>query len=268
MNQDFDKNKKSNGNISNAILIQEVDNISNFNEDIQPDNIEEQIETPQMEIEENQINYNSVNNINLNNEQFPKDKIQDSHQYFNPPHNSNIIIHVEEGDTSNLCLNYLFKSYKKYFNKFLQRYEKELITKSDLPKKFKKYKLYSNISFTLNSKKLDNFIFLSFTLREILCYSKGEKSRAAHLIKKNSKAINAILKFIESTGDEEKYREIENFFKMKLEDAYELYEKSEEYKNYTLDEKVIFFDEQFRVKQGFSLLEKNGFVYAIRNFVI
>ena len=87
MNQDFDKNKKSNGNISDAILIQEIDNISNFNEDIQPDNIEEQIEIPQMEIEENQINYNSVNNINLNNEQFPKDKIQDSHQYFNPPHN-------------------------------------------------------------------------------------------------------------------------------------------------------------------------------------
>ena len=76
------------------------------------------------------------------------------------------------------------------------------------------------------------------------------------------------MKFIESTGDEEKYKEIENFFKMKLEDAYELYEKSEEYKNYTLDEKVIFFDEQFRVKQGFSLLEKNGFVHAIRNFVI
>ena len=267
MNQDFDKNKKSNGNILDAILIREVDNISNFNEDIQPDNIEEQIEIPQMEIEENQIDYNFVNNINLNNEEFQKDKIKDSYQNFNTPYNSNNIIHVDEGDTPNYYLNYLFKSYKKYFNKFLQRYEKELITKSDLPKKFKKYKLYSNISFTVNSKKSDNFIFLSFTLREILCYYKGGKSRA-HFKKKNSKAINAILKFIESTGDEEKYKEIENFFKMKLEDAYELYEKSEEFKNYTLDDKVIFFDEKFKAKQGFSLLEKNGFVHAIRNFVI
>ena len=80
MNQDFDKNKKSNGNTLNAILIREVDNISNFNEDIQPDNIEEQIEIPQMEIEEKQIDYNFVNNINLNNEEFQKDKIQDSYQ--------------------------------------------------------------------------------------------------------------------------------------------------------------------------------------------
>ena len=117
MNQDFDKNKKSNGNNTlDVMLIREVDNISNFNEDIQPDNIEEQIEIPQMEIEENQIYYNFVNNINLNNEEFQKDKIQDSYQNFNTPYNSNNIIHVYEGDTLNHYLNYRFNSYKKYFN--------------------------------------------------------------------------------------------------------------------------------------------------------
>ena len=243
---------------SDAILSSELGNISNFNEEF--NFLEEQNNIPQMEIEDNQIDFNFVNKINSND-----DFVLESYLNKIPPQNSNNIIHVDERNNPDRYFNYLFKCYKINFNKFLQRYEKELFLNIELPQGLKNYQLYPNYSsFTENSKKSDNYFFLSFTLREIICYSKGGNIQD-RLKEKISKLIDKILIFIESIGDEEKYEEIEKFFKMKLEKAYELYEESEEFKKFTLNKKVIFFNEKFKVMKGFSLLEKNAFVNVIKN---
>ena len=52
---------------------------------------------------------------------------------------------------------------------------------------------------------------------------------------------------------------------MKLEEAYELYEESEEFKKFILNKKVILFNEKIKAMKGFSLLEKNAFVHLIKN---
>ena len=258
MIQRVDKDNTLTRGNSNAILSSEFGNISNFNKEF--NDFEEKNNIPKMEIENNKIDFNFVNKINSND-----DFVLESYLNKISPQNSNNIIHVDERNNPDHYFNYLFKCYKIYFNKFLKRYEKELFINIELPQGLKKYQLYPNYSsFTENSKKSDNYIFLSFTLRQIICYSKGGNVQD-RLKKKNSKLIDKILIFIESIGEEEKYEEIEKFFKMKLEKAYELYEESEEFKKFTLNKKVIFFNEKFKAMKGFSLLEKNAFVNVIKN---
>lgn len=51
---------------------------------------------------------------------------------------------------------------------------------------------------------------------------------------------------------------------MSLEDAYELYYKDEAFKKYAEDGKAIYLDQEFKAQNGFSLLEKNGFIKVVK----
>ena len=72
------------------------------------------------------------------------------------------------------------------------------------------------------------------------------------------------MNFIENCEDESKYEKISSFFKMSLENAYELFFESDDFKNYTKDSKSIYLDKEFKIQKGFSLLEKNGFLKMIK----
>lgn len=73
-----------------------------------------------------------------------------------------------------------------------------------------------------------------------------------------------ILDYIESQDEDEQFEEVKIFFKMTLEEAYKLFEESEDFKRYAMDPKTILLDKEFKNKNNFSLLEKNGFIKYIK----
>lgn len=163
---------------------------------------------------------------------------------------------------------YIQKFFKTKFSKFIKKRGNKVIQKSKLPEKFKKMILLTinSSSFTAITKKSDNYIFLSFTIKEVFTYYNIEKCKGQFRNqKKNKETIEAILKFIDESDDESIYKEVKSFFNMTLEEAYELFYQSEEFKEFQEDEKVIKLDEEFKVVNEVSLREKYGFIQLIKS---
>ena len=160
-------------------------------------------------------------------------------------------------------IDYGKKYFKTKFSAFLKDHANRLIKKSCLPKELKKNISSPNsLSFTSNVNDSDNLAFLSFTVREIFCYSKGGYKNSLQI--KNQKKIENIMNFIENCENDEKFENIYSFFKMSLEDAYELFYESEEFKKYAGNSKVIEQDKEYKAQNRISLLEKNGFIKMIK----
>ena len=170
-------------------------------------------------------------------------------------------------DTTNIAkrIDYCKKYFKTNFVKFLKKHANKLIQSSCLPKELKQNISSPNsLSFTGNTNDADNVAFLDFSVQKIFGYYKeGNKSKNSLQIK-NQKKIGDIMNFIENCEDESKYEKISSFFKMSLENAYELFFESDDFKNYTKDSKSIYLDKEFKIQKGFSLLEKNGFLKMIK----
>lgn len=162
-------------------------------------------------------------------------------------------------------IDYSLKYFKTFFSKYLKELSNKIIEESKLPSEFKKQKICSpnHISYTGNPKESDDYKFLFFTVQDILVYYKGENCKNS-LQKKNKATIESILSFIVESNDESKYEEVRNFFKMSLEQVYELYYKDEAFKKYAEDEKAIYLDQEFKAQNGFSLLENNGFIKVVK----
>lgn len=162
-------------------------------------------------------------------------------------------------------IDYALKYFKTSFSGFLKEHSNRIIQKSALPANLKKKKIFSpnHQSYTGNPKESDDYKFLSFTVQEILSYYKDENCKNS-LQKKNKETIEEILNFIDESKDESKYEEVRAFFKMSLEDAYELFYQDESFKKYANDEKAIYLDQEFRAQNGFSLLENNGFIKVVK----
>ena len=73
------------------------------------------------------------------------------------------------------------------------------------------------------------------------------------------------MNYIENCENDSKYEKIYSFFKMSLEDAYELFYESEEFKRYAETSKAIEQDKEFKAQKRISLLEKNGYIKMIKN---
>ena len=161
-------------------------------------------------------------------------------------------------------IDYSLKYFKTFFSKYLKDLSNKIIEESKLPSEFKKQKICSpnHISYTGNPKESDDYKFLFFTVQDILVYYKGENCKNS-LQKKNKATIESILNFIDENNDES-YEEVRNFFKMSLEQVYELYYKDEAFKKYAEDEKAIYLDQEFKAQNGFSLLENNGFIKVVK----
>ena len=115
-----------------------------------------------------------------------------------------------------------------------------------------------------NPKEKDNYNFLSFKIKDILTYGKDE-------FKQNWQYNNYLLiNYIENNEKKAKNKDIYNklilFLNDTLENAIvEFYEDKNEFENINNDKRCLFFDEYFKKEKGFSLLEKNGFIKAVRN---
>lgn len=197
---------------------------------------------------------NSKNNIGAKNTNFTSQK--DSLQ-----RNPKLILPYKSQNRFDYCIKY----FKTYFSKFLKNYANKLISLSCLPNELKKSKLASpnSKSFTGNANQTENYKFLFYKVEDIFCFYKNENCQVS-LQKKNKKIIRTILDYINGCTDEEKFAEIISFFKMSLEDAYELFYKSEYFKKYANDSKTIYLDKEFKAEKKYSILENNAFVMMLK----
>ena len=210
---------------------------------------------------EGEMEKEKQNNISENNFKKTKDTSKEEKKVNNP-----VLIPFQTKKPQKR-IDYCIKYFKTNFSKFLKNYGNMLIKRSFLPKELKKEKLSAPnfLSFTGNAAEKDNYKFLFFKVEDIFCFYKNENCQIS-LQKKNRRTIDKILQFIDGSESEDKYSYVKAFFKMSLEDAYEIFYESEDFKKYATDSKTVFLDKEFKVEKGYSLLEKNAFVKMIKIF--
>ena len=159
-------------------------------------------------------------------------------------------------------------AYYKHFKVVLGKYIKSKI--NELKNQCFPYYSKNNFStpnykYTGNPKEKDNFIFLNFALKDILIYGKNSLNH-------NRQYNNELLiKFIEKNGhrasDKIAYDKLINFLNYSLEKVIiHFYDDENECNKLKNDSKCIKFDSFFKRETGISLLEKNGFIKAIKKY--
>lgn len=166
-------------------------------------------------------------------------------------------------------IEYLLKSYKTKFSQFLTKYGNKIISNSKLPNYLRSLKLHlpNSISFTSNVTEKENNMFLEdFSVKDIFSYYKNDKGTNSRQID-NIKIIEKIQTFLDrNTENEALYQDIKSFFDMGLEKAYELFEKSNYFIEFSQEEKNVHRDKEFKRVRGYSLLEKNAFVKTMKMY--
>ena len=156
-----------------------------------------------------------------------------------------------------------FKHFKAIFVKYLKNklnYLKDKCFPIFMLNKFST----PNYRFTGNAKQIDNYNFLSWTIKEILIYNENEKSENRQY--NNKLLIEYIEKNEKKAKDKKSYHELLIYLNNKLENAYiEFYGNKNEYDKLQRDKDCIFYDKYFKKETGMSLLEKNGFLKVIKN---
>ena len=147
---------------------------------------------------------------------------------------------------------------KKHFKVAISQYATEtintLIKDSGLPKKYKKkIHLPHHQKFSSNPKELDNYEFLSFTLKDVFTYGKIDGNLQA----RNEENISKILKCDKFP---EKTKKIKDFLFLKYEDIIKQFYKSEKFDEFKKGELTQFFNEGIIKEKKISLLEENGLV--------
>ena len=122
-----------------------------------------------------------------------------------------------------------------------------------------------NYKYIGNPKEKDNFNFLSFTIKEILIYGKDKDKFNRQY--NNEQLINFIEENKEKTNDKIAYKEIIQFLNSNIEDAIkQYYDDEKEFDKIKNDKKYIFFDKYYQRENGISLLEKYGFLKALKQY--
>jgi len=156
-----------------------------------------------------------------------------------------------------------FKHFKAIFVKYLKNKLnnlKDLCFPNFILNKFST----PNYRFTGNAKQIDNYNFLSWSIKEILIYNENKKNENRQY--NNKLLIEYIEKNEKKAKDKKSYHELVIYFNNKLENAYiEFYDNKNEFDKLQNDKDCIFYDKYFRKETGMSLLEKNGFLKVIKN---
>ena len=156
-----------------------------------------------------------------------------------------------------------FKHFKAIFVKYLKNKLnnlKDLCFPNFILNKFST----PNYKFTGNAKQIDNYNFLSWSIKEIFIYSENEKNENRQY--NNKLLIEYIEKNEKKAKDKKSYHELLIYFNKKLENAYiDFYDNKNEFDKLQNDKDCIFYDKYFKKETGMSLLEKNGFLKVIKN---
>ena len=158
----------------------------------------------------------------------------------------------------------LYKHFKVILGKYIKNRINELKNKC-FPYYSKNNFSTPNYKYTGNPKEKDNFNFLHFNIKDILIYGKDIKNY-------NRQYNNELLiKFIEMneyrTYDKKAYNELINFLNDKLENIIvQFYDDESEFNKLKNDSKCLKFDTFFKRETGISLLEKYGFIEALKKY--
>ena len=155
-----------------------------------------------------------------------------------------------------------YKHFKVIFGKYLKNRINEL--KNICFPEFKKNNFSSpNYKFTGNPKEKENYIFLSWKIKEILTYAEDKKN------KNRQYNNNLLIEYIENNKNKAKdkisYEKLIYILFQTLEEAIEdFYNDKNEFEKINNDKNCLFYDKYFKKNTNISLLEKNGFLKAIK----
>lgn len=204
--------------------------------------------------EENNIPKKSGNKIEIKEKKIKKGKFKVLHQ-------KNI----------KLRMDYAIKYIKMYINKYLKDYGNKLIIKCNFKNKLKNLKFFlpNYQYFTGNANLKKNYIFLNFTVEQVLTYSseKIQNKKNNHLQKQNKETIETLKQYIENNYEKEKpekFQNLLNFFKMTYEDIIMDFYNSEYFEKFSSSKKTKDLDKILLKSKGFSLLDKNGYIKLVK----
>ena len=124
---------------------------------------------------------------------------------------------------------------------------------------------YIKDKYTGNPKEKDNFIFLSFKIKDIMIFGKNEA-------KFNRQYNNElIINFIEENENRAKnkntYKELIKLLNETLEDAIiQFYDDENEFNNIKNNSRFIYLDKFYKRETGISLLEKYSFLEVLKKY--
>jgi len=158
---------------------------------------------------------------------------------------------------------YYIKHFKAIFGKYLKNKLNDLKNKCFPNLVFNKFST-PNYYYTGNPKIIDNYKFLSWTIKEIIILKQNKDNQNRQF--NNKMLIDYIEKNQEKSVNKHSYNELINFINNNLEHAFlDFYKSNNEFKKISKDKDCIFFDKFFKRETGFSLLEKNGFLKVLKN---
>ena len=129
---------------------------------------------------------------------------------------------------------------------------------------------YSNNNFSTpnykyigNPKEKDNYNFLSYKVKDILVYGKDKNKHNRQY--NNEILINYIEKNQNKSKDKIAYEKLIVFLNISLEEAFiNFYNDKNQFEKINKDKICVFSDVYFKKETGISLLEKNGFLIAMK----
>ena len=164
-------------------------------------------------------------------------------------------------------IHYRKDAYYKHFKVNLGKYIKKrmnILKNKCFPYYSKNNFSTPNYKYTGNPKEKDNLNFLFFTIKEILIY--GQDKAKFNRQYNNKQLIIFIEENEEKAYDKVAYKELIEFLNEKLEDCIiQYYDDEKEFNRIKSDNKYINFDKFYKRETGISLLEKYGFLIAIKN---
>lgn len=139
------------------------------------------------------------------------------------------------------CINYLTKKLNDFF------------LGCHFPKKFKQKKFHksNDISFTSNTKKGDNIIFLKMKIKELYCFLKNDSIKGSKKQKKNENLIEMILNYIPPNENRE-IENLKNALNITFKDYIHFYYNTQEFQSFCKKEKKLFIEKKFKKKRFFS----------------
>jgi len=203
--------------------------------------------------------------INFNNKNLSSEEVKGSENKNDNKYNKKFINKLIPYMPSDV--HYRKDAYYKHFKVNLGKYIKKrmnILKNKSFPYYSRNNFSTPNYKFTGNPKEKDNFNFLSFTIKEILIY--GQDKAKFNRQYNNRQLIIFIEENEEKAYDKMAYKELIGFLNEKLEDAIiQYYDDEKEFNRIRSDNKYINFDKFYKRETGISLLEKYGFLTAIKN---
>lgn len=237
-----DQNVEDNFNINKDKFV------NNFNCLIYSDNYFNNSQLFLIKQDNNEIKKKSI----FNNEKIKEDKIKITKFICN----TNIKEKVYRKD-------YYIKHFKAIFVKYLKNKLNDLKNKC-FPNLILNNFSVPNYYYTGNPKIIDNYKFLSWTIKEIIIFKQNKSTQNRQF--NNKKLIDYIETNDHKSVSKDSYNELIKYINNKLEHAIiEFYENNNEFIKISKDKDCIFFDKFFKRETGFSLLEKNGFLKVLKN---